>query len=80
MPTVERAALTGRLPPGFRIAFAADFHIRSSTSDAHLDRLCDLLSGMKADLLLLGGDYGETKAAARRLFDALSCLRFPCGA
>ena len=76
MPTVERAALAGPLPRGFRITFAADFHIRSSTSDAHLDRLCDLLSGMKADLLLLGGDYGETKAAAHRLFDALCSFKY----
>jgi predicted MPP superfamily phosphohydrolase len=79
MPVVDRFAFPAPLPRRLRVAFAADFHIRNSTPDAYMDAVCELLGGLDADMLLLGGDYGETKPAARRLFAALNRLSFPCG-
>jgi predicted MPP superfamily phosphohydrolase len=82
LPAVERVRIDahGFLPKGFSVAFAADFHIRDSTTDDYVNEVCDLIANLHADLLLLGGDYGESKGAACRLFDAFSRFTFPCGA
>lgn len=79
MPKVERLALPAPLPR-LLVAFAADFHIRDSTPDRYVREVCALVGGLGADLLLLGGDYGESKSAAGRLFGELGRYRFPYGA
>lgn len=81
MPVLARAILpAAALPRKFRFAFAADFHIRKSTPDRYVREVCALVCDAKADLLLLGGDYGESVSAARRLFDEINRYSFPCGA
>ncbi len=80
MPLVDRVALPAPFPHPLRLAFAADFHIRAATPDDYLDALCGLLSGLGADLLLLGGDYGEREADVRRLFQRLNRCKFRYGA
>lgn len=64
---------------GLRVMFATDFHIRDRTPDSYVAALADMLSAQHADILLLGGDYGESAAAAKRLFSALSAKNFPLG-
>jgi predicted MPP superfamily phosphohydrolase len=80
-PKSERLVISDapRFMRGLRIAFAADFHIRNCTSDEYIRRLTGMLDDAHADILMLGGDYGESVPAAIRLFDALSDLRFPLG-
>lgn len=80
-PIIERVVITDapRFMHGIRIAFAADFHIRSHTKDAYLDMLCAMLADTRADMLALGGDYGESAHAACRLFERLNRLEFPLG-
>lgn len=79
MPTVERITLPAPLPRPFRVAFAADFHIRKGTPLSYVRKLCALLKGLEPDILLLGGDYGEDAGAARTLLSELSRCRFPKG-
>lgn len=64
---------------GLKLMFASDFHIRDCTSDKYIDALTGMLTGCGADILLLGGDYGESRRAAERLFHALSRAEFPMG-
>lgn len=81
MPKTERIAINDapRFMHGLRIAFAADFHIRRHTSDSYIASLIKMLGDTRADMLLLGGDYGEGIEAALRLFDALNSADFPMG-
>ncbi len=80
MPVIERITVpTDRLPNGLRLAFAADFHIRAHTSPDYIAKLCAALGSTGADMLLLGGDYGETPSAACNFFDALAPFAFPQG-
>jgi predicted MPP superfamily phosphohydrolase len=80
MPLIDRVELPAPFSHPLRVAFAADFHIRRTTPDDYLDALCGLLSGLGADLLLLGGDYGESESAVRRLFQRLNRHKFRYGA
>lgn len=59
--------------------FAADLHIRNSTPDSHVKYIADMLHCADADMLLLGGDYGESREAALRFFDAVSADKYPLG-
>ena len=68
-----------RFMRGLRVMFATDFHIRDHTPDSYVATLVSMLAAQRADLLLLGGDYGESAAAAKRLFTALSGKEFPLG-
>lgn len=81
MPKCERIVIDNapRFMRGLRIAFATDFHIRDCTTDAYIASLAALLQNTGADLLLMGGDYGESTQASDRLFEALSGLTFPYG-
>jgi predicted MPP superfamily phosphohydrolase len=82
LPRVERLRIAGapRFLRGLRVLFAADFHIRDGTRDSYLDELARMIGSADADLFLLGGDYGESADAARRLFRALDGLSFHYGA
>lgn len=80
-PKCERVAIGGapRFMRGIRLMFASDFHIRDITSDDYIASIAHMLSSQGADALLLGGDYGESENAARRLFDAIDIRKFPLG-
>lgn len=64
---------------GMRALFVSDVHLRKCVSDEKLDALLRLIAAQHADVLLLGGDYGEGAGQCARFFDALSPLRFPMG-
>lgn len=64
---------------GLRVMFATDFHIRDCTPDSYVIAVVTMLAARNADLLLLGGDYGESVAASKRLFAALDGKNFPLG-
>ena len=53
---------------GVRVLFVTDVHLRPSASDAWLDRLMRQIADARADILLLGGDYGESASQAERFF------------
>jgi predicted MPP superfamily phosphohydrolase len=70
------------LPPGLAgktVAFATDIHINRFWKDAAIDRLIGAIGAKAPDLILWGGDYAESDAHARRLFDAASALHPPLG-
>ncbi|MDO4865291.1 MAG: metallophosphoesterase [Clostridia bacterium] len=82
-----RAAVTEQAIPGMpafmgglRVMFAADFHVLDRTTDGEIAALVDLMASRQPDLLLLGGDYGDTAPLAERLFAALGRLCPPLGA
>ena len=64
---------------GLKALFVSDVHLRSCVSDAKLTALLARIETQSADLLLLGGDYGEGKGQCARFFAALSRLHFPLG-
>lgn len=68
-----------RFMRGLRVMFATDFHIRDRTPDSYVADLAAMLAAQRADLLLLGGDYGESAAASKRFFSALAGKNFPLG-
>ena len=65
---------------GLRALFVSDVHLRGCVSDAKLNALIEQIRAQNADLLLLGGDYGEGAGQCARFFEALSALCFPLGA
>lgn len=65
---------------GLRALFISDVHLRSQVSDEQLSRLVDCIAAQDAEMLLLGGDYGEGIAECRRFFGVLKGLSFPLGA
>ena len=64
---------------GMRALFVSDVHLRASVPDEKLEALTQLIAAQKADMLLLGGDYGEGKKQCARFFEAIAPLRFPMG-
>ena len=65
---------------GLRVMFAADFHVLDRAEDGEIETLVGLMRSRNPDLLLLGGDYGDTAPQAERLFKALSAYRPALGA
>lgn len=82
LPVVTRLTIPGA--PAFlrgrRLLFVSDVHLRYCVSDEKLEALITLMAAQKADLLLLGGDYGEGMDQCARFFRSLSRLRCPLGA
>jgi len=64
---------------GLKVLFAAGIHARDITSDAYISKLAHILGTSEADILLLGGDYGESKAATKRFLSALGEYSIPMG-
>lgn len=64
---------------GLRICFVSDVHLRGCVPDEKLDALTKLIAAQNAQLLLLGGDYGEGEKQCARFFEAVAPLRFPLG-
>nr|WP_071145571.1 metallophosphoesterase [Bacteroides ihuae] len=64
---------------GFRIAFISDLHYKSTLQEAGLDKLVRQLQDVKADVLLMGGDYQEGCDVVPELFDKLSAVKTKFG-
>ena len=75
---VREHRLTGipNAPRGFTMLFASDFHLRP---EMDAGAITALLKAQKADVILLGGDFSDTKAQTARLFDAFRSLSARCG-
>lgn len=59
---------------GFRIAYASDIHFGPLLSKERLVDLAGRLNALKADIILLGGDYGEDMQTAIHMFEHLPPL------
>ena len=72
-----------RLPiafEGFRIAQLSDFHINPFMTADEIRRCVTIANGLKADLVVLTGDFlAEDRAAEGAAVQALSALKAPCG-
>ena len=80
--TRPRIALA-RLPQaleGFRIAHLSDFHISPFMTADEIRRCVTIANGLKADLVVLTGDYvADDPAAEGAVVQALSALKAPFG-
>lgn len=59
----ERELVLDALPPalsGLRIAYASDIHYGDMMSEKRVMDLAERLNALDADLMLLGGDYGDS--------------------
>lgn len=59
----ERELTLDSLPPalsGLRIAYASDIHYGGMMTPQRATELAERLNGLNADLMILGGDYGES--------------------
>ena len=69
-----------KLPgPRMRIVFVTDVHRSRQFTASHLDLLCRQTAELAPDLLLLGGDYGESRDYAREVLSALGRVPAPRG-
>ena len=68
-PRTERVFIDGapEFLRGVRAVLCADVHLRACTPDHRLNEIIDTIDAANADLLLLGGDYGE---GARNAIDS----------
>jgi len=69
---VENDITTPRLPRqlhGLKIAYASDIHYGQLLDDARVDDLVERLNALDADIIILGGDYGEDAAHTKKLFE-----------
>lgn len=64
---------------GFVIAYASDIHYGPFLKRDRAEDLAQRLNAMQADLILLGGDYGEDTATAIELFHVMPALQAPYG-
>ncbi|MBQ8110207.1 MAG: metallophosphoesterase family protein [Clostridia bacterium] len=64
---------------GLRALFVSDVHALDSTTDADLAALTAQMMAAKPDIILLGGDYSDTRENACRVFAAWRALRAPLG-
>lgn len=62
---------------GLRAVYVTDVHLRASTPEAWLTALLAQVADLRPDLLLLGGDYGESVPQQQRFFAALAALPRP---
>lgn len=71
LDTVEETYPSPALPEafdGFRIAYAADVHYGSLLKEGRVRALVKRINALEADIVLLGGDYGEDSEGAIRFF------------
>lgn len=64
---------------GFRIAFVSDLHYASLLKEEGLSGMVKLLSGLRPDVLLVGGDLHEGCAFVRPVISALAAVEVPMG-
>ena len=73
-----RSRATGAEP--LRIGFASDFHAGATTHPSLLERACDAIAGLGADVVLFGGDFVTMRASSmRELTPLLASIHAPCG-
>jgi predicted MPP superfamily phosphohydrolase len=60
---------------GFRIAFASDFHYKSTLQEKGLNKLVKQLQDLHADIFLMGGDYIEGCENTAELFEKLAQVK-----
>jgi predicted MPP superfamily phosphohydrolase len=59
---------------GFSIAYASDFHYGPYFGDEEADSLIEQLLSLGADLLILGGDYGNVQASSTAFFNYIEAF------
>ena len=64
---------------GMRALFISDVHATSRTGAADIAALAEVLAGVQADIILLGGDYADENEHAVRLLKGLKGLSAPLG-
>lgn len=70
----EETYTSGKLPApfsGLTIAYASDIHYGSYLSHERALEITGLITGLEADLIILGGDYGENARTAEAYFDLI---------
>lgn len=71
LETVEEEYASALLPKAFdglKIAYASDIHYGSLLKEDRVRALAQRINAMQADIVLLGGDYGEDSPGAIRFF------------
>lgn len=74
---VDNDATSPKLPlalHGLKIAYASDMHYGALLDETRIKDLCERLNDLKADIILLGGDYGEDAAHTLQFFEKLPPL------
>ncbi len=82
LDVVEDEPLFGKLPESFDglvIAYASDIHFGPFLDRNRAEGLARRLNAMQADIILLGGDYGETTLTAIEFFNILPPLAAKLG-
>lgn len=60
---------------GLKIAYVSDIHAGAYFSQERLNRLIDKINALNADIVVLGGDYGQTSEDALHFFNALPVFK-----
>lgn len=74
---VENDVTSEKLPRemhGLKIAYASDMHYGALLDEARVKDLAERLNALEADIILLGGDYGEDAAHSLEFFEKLPKL------
>ena len=77
LDVVDEAVVIDHLPAAFDglvIAYCSDIHYGPFFGKKRAEDLARKLNGMRADIMLLGGDYGETAKTSLEFFKALPDL------
>jgi len=75
---VENDVTSEKLPRelhGLKIAYASDIHFGALLNEARVMDLAERLNALEADIILLGGDYGEDAAHSLEFFRMLPPLK-----
>ena len=64
---------------GARLVFVTDIHMRPAFREKQMGYLCDQLASLRPDLLLFGGDMGESDAYIMKCLSMLSQVPAPLG-
>ena len=71
LDTVEEEYVSPALPAefdGFRVAFLSDIHYGELFSEGRVRKLAERVNALNADVVLLGGDYGNNSDGALEFF------------
>ncbi|MBP3411161.1 MAG: metallophosphoesterase [Clostridia bacterium] len=82
VPEVKQIQIGGApefLKP-LRVLFLSDVHLRPGVSNERLTALMELIASQGVDLILLGGDYAESREDCLRFFEAFRGIHAPLGA
>ncbi|MBQ9197486.1 MAG: metallophosphoesterase [Clostridia bacterium] len=74
----EYEVASSRVPPalsGLRIAYASDVHYGSCLDEKRVIELAEKLNALNADIILLGGDYGDRNELSLEFWRLLPDLR-----